>query len=142
MCDLPQCAPQSPQWGGSVAEMAPRPVSGFLRHSPCIAAGVIVFIQLAAGDALAQTGAPAPGCKLTPVGTGTVATIVDGRALVLSDGREVRLAAIEVAPVTDAVGAAARSALEALVAGQAIELRGAGPAAETDRYGRLVAHGF
>ncbi len=144
MCDLPQCAPQSPQWGGSVAEMAPRPVSGFIRHSPCIAAGVIAFIQLAAGDALAQTGAPAlaPGCKLTPVGTGTVATIVDGRALVLSDGREVRLAAIEVAPLTDAVGAAAKGALEALVAGQAIELRRAAPEAETDRYGRLVAHGF
>src|SRR5712691_628398 len=144
MCDLPQCAPQSPQWGGSVAEMAPRSVSGFIRHRPCIAAGVIAFIQLAAGDALAQTATPAlaPGCKLTPVGTGTVATIVDGRALVLSDGREVRLAAIEVAPITDAVGAAAKSALEALVAGQAIELRGAGPAAETDRYGRLVAHGF
>ena len=78
-------------------------------------------------------------CKLTTVATGTVASVVDGRTLVLDDGREVRLAAVEVAPPNESAGAAAKAALEALTAGQTIELRAAGdnPAPETDRYGRL-----
>jgi endonuclease YncB( thermonuclease family) len=89
--------------------------------------------------AMAQT--PAAGtCKLAALGSGTVAGVVDGRTLTFADGREVRLAAIEVAPPADAAGAAAKDALAALVMGQAIELRGAPP--ETDRYGRLFAHAF
>jgi endonuclease YncB( thermonuclease family) len=81
-------------------------------------------------------------CKLTTVATGTVASVVDGRTLVLDDGREVRLAAIEVAPPSEPAGETAKAALEALTAGHAIELRAAGdnPAPETDRYGRLFAH--
>ena len=81
-------------------------------------------------------------CKPTTVATGTVAAVVDGRTIVLDDGREVRLAALEVAPPTEPAGAAAKSALEALVAGQPIDLRAAGPepAAETDRYRRLFGH--
>jgi endonuclease YncB( thermonuclease family) len=81
-------------------------------------------------------------CKLTAVATGTVASVIDGRTLVLDDGREVRLAAIEVAPPTEPAGAPAKSALEALTARQPIELRvsGAEPTAETDRYGRLFGH--
>ena len=52
-----------------------------------------------------------------------------------------RLAAIEVAPPNEPAGAAAKAALEALTAGQPIELRAAGEkgVAETDRYGRLFA---
>ena len=81
-------------------------------------------------------------CKLTTVAKGTVASVIDGRTLVLDDGREVRLAAIEVAPPTEPAGAATKAALEALTAGQSIELRAAGaePRAETDRYGRLFGH--
>src|SRR5262249_4436273 len=69
-------------------------------------------------------------------------SVVDGRTLVLDDGREVRLAAIEVAPPSEPAGAAAKTALEALTAGQPIELRAGGDksAPETDRYGRLLAH--
>jgi endonuclease YncB( thermonuclease family) len=81
-------------------------------------------------------------CKLTAVVAGTVASVIDGRTLVLDDGREVRLAAIEVAPPTESAGAAAKSALEALTARQPVELRvsGAEPTVETDRYGRLFGH--
>jgi endonuclease YncB( thermonuclease family) len=81
-------------------------------------------------------------CKLTTVVTGTVASIVDGRTLMLDDGHEIRLAAIEVVPPTEPAGAAAKAALEALVSGHPVELRTSGPepTAETDRYGRLFGH--
>lgn len=81
-------------------------------------------------------------CKLTTVATGTVATIIDGRTLMLDDGREVRLAAIEAAAANEPGGAAAKAALEALAAGRRIELRASGDKSmpETDRYGRLFGH--
>jgi endonuclease YncB( thermonuclease family) len=116
-------------------------------------AGVIA-VALSAATA-AQGQAPAAGkkpaakkaissseCKLTTVATGTVASVIDGRTLVLDDGREVRVAAIEVAPPGEPAGAAAKSALEALSARQTVELRtsGAEPTAEVDRYGRLFGH--
>jgi endonuclease YncB( thermonuclease family) len=111
--------------------------------------GVVAAALSAAPAAQAQTRAadktpaagkvsPGPDCKLAPVATGTVASVIDGRTLALDDGREVRLAAIEVAPPGEPAGAAAKEALETLIAGQPIELRGA--ALETDRYGRLFAH--
>src|ERR1043166_2090074 len=115
--------------------------------------GIIAAALSAAMPAQAQ--APAAGkkpaaakpvasteCKLTTVTTGTVAVVVDGRTLALDDGREVRLAAIEVAPPSEPAGAAAKAALETLVTGEPIELRAAGaePKAETDRYGRLFGH--
>jgi endonuclease YncB( thermonuclease family) len=109
----------------------------------CIVGALAVALAAPAGIALAQTAASpssSSACKLSTIGSGTVATVVDGHTLVLDDGREVRLAAIEVAPPADAAGAAAKAALEALVGSQAIELRGAGR--ETDRYGRLSAHAF
>ena len=116
--------------------------------------GFLVGVVAAALSAAPAAQAQTPGkkaaakpvasfeCKLTTVATGTVASVVDGRTLVLDDGREVRLAALEVAPPTEPAGAAAKSALEALVAGQPIDLRAAGPepAAETDRYRRLFGH--
>ena len=115
--------------------------------------GVIAAALSAATAAQAQ--APAAGkkpaaakpvssteCKLTTVAKGTVASVIDGRTLVLDDGREVRLAAIEVAPPTESAGAAAKSALEALTVGHIIELRAAGSTstAEIDRYDRLFGH--
>jgi endonuclease YncB( thermonuclease family) len=79
-------------------------------------------------------------CKLTTVATGAVASVVDGRTLVLDDGREVRLAAIEVAAPNEPGGAAAKAALEALAASRRIDLRAAAEKPETDRYGRLFGH--
>jgi endonuclease YncB( thermonuclease family) len=76
-------------------------------------------------------------CRFDLVATGKVATIVDGRDFVFDDGREVRLAAVEV-PSLGSAAAAAKSALEALLAGQTVELRQPAPAA--DRYGRTLAY--
>jgi endonuclease YncB( thermonuclease family) len=88
-----------------------------------------------------------PGCRLTLLASGTVSAVVDGRTLILADGREVRLPGIEVpAPEPSeqrsamAYGIIARDALAALVNGQEVVLRHLHPA--TDRYGRLIAHVF
>ncbi len=77
---------------------------------------------------------------------GTANRVADGRSFVLDDGREVRLAAIEVPPlVTDSGGAPggalAKDGLAALLAGSEIVLRAAEPQ-KTDRYGRIVAYAF
>ena len=72
-------------------------------------------------------------CKLTPTGTVEVAAVRDGRTLLLKDGRELRLAAIEVTEQS-------RAALEALAAGQMLRLEKLGP--DRDRYGRVVAFAF
>jgi endonuclease YncB( thermonuclease family) len=72
---------------------------------------------------------------------GTVTQILDGATLVLESGLNVRLAGIE--PVLAAPGGttrwedAARMALQSLVAGHRVDLRGAATA--PDRYGRVVA---
>ena len=66
------------------------------------------------------------------IGTGKVSAVIDGRTVRLSDGREVRLAGLEV-PERDA----AKAALEALASGREVTLMRLGR--ETDRYGRAVA---
>jgi endonuclease YncB( thermonuclease family) len=81
----------------------------------------------------------APPCWFEPIGSGTVASVNDGRNFVLADGHAVRLAAIE-APAAGPAAAAARNALADLVAGQHVELRQHNRT--TDRYGRTVAHAF
>ena len=105
-------------------------------------------------DALAQdrgagdTGsAAAPVCDGAAIAGGTVNRISDGRGFILADGREVRLAGIEVptlAQPQDAApapgGPAAKAALEALAGGDRVVLRGAD--AGPDRYGRLVAYAY
>ena len=101
--------------------------------APIIAAGLLAGAAL---DARAQ--ATSSRCGSGAVSAGRVATIVDGRSFVLDDGREIRLAALEV-PM-DGAGQAARAALAAMLAGETIELR---PAAATpDRYGRTLAYAF
>jgi endonuclease YncB( thermonuclease family) len=75
----------------------------------------------------------ATACKLTALGTATVAAVLDGGTLMLDDGRELRLAGVEIA-------AGSRDALQALVAGRPLRLERLGP--EQDRYGRLVAFAF
>jgi len=79
-------------------------------------------------DAVAQER-----CPLAALETVNVAAVRDGRTLLLSDGRELRLAAIE-------AGADSRGALQVLIAGRPLRLARLG--AETDRYGRLVAFAF
>ena len=69
-------------------------------------------------------------CKLVATGTATVAEVRDGRTLLLTDGRELRLAAIE----ADDSG---RDTLRSLVDGRAIRLEN--PGADQDRYGRVAA---
>jgi endonuclease YncB( thermonuclease family) len=113
----------------------------------------------AAARAQKTQAPPTPSaCRLEPVGSGVVARVVDGRTFVLADGREVRLAGIEVpeadpavrpeAPATEAAQApplpdrarAAAHALAALVTGEETVLKQARPA--TDRYGRLLADAY
>ena len=91
---------------------------------PALAAG----IMLLASPAAAQNA-----CKLTTLGTGTVAAVRDGGSLLLGDGREVRLAGIE---VTDG----SRSALQQSIGDRPVRLEALSPA--PDRYGRIVAFVF
>jgi endonuclease YncB( thermonuclease family) len=115
--------------------------------APLIVAGLVAG---SVSDACAQTVAPASAtaCRFESIGTGTVTKILDGRSFQLSDGREVRVAAVEVpsAPgladtgARAASGRAAIAALETILAGRSVELRQSGLA--TDRYGRLVAHAY
>jgi endonuclease YncB( thermonuclease family) len=94
------------------------------------------LLGLVIGSALSLAASPAEArqhCTLSPIGTADVAVVLDGRTLQLSDGRVLRLAAIEVAEQS-------RSALHALVAGHTLHLAKLGP--ERDRYGRLVAFAF
>jgi endonuclease YncB( thermonuclease family) len=88
---------------------------------------------------------PLSACRFEVAGTGKVRAITDGRSFILDDGREVRLAAIEV-PLAPAAGQsgpraeaglAARAALESMVASQSVELRQ--NEAGADRYGRTLA---
>ena len=63
------------------------------------------------------TAADASACRSGPAVTGRVAHVIDGRSFVLEDGREVRIAGIEVPPfgpgdASSAAGAAAKDALE------------------------------
>jgi len=98
-------------------------------------------------DAAAQEPtAPAIGCGGETIAHGRAAEIIDGRTFVLGDGREVRLAGIEVPPLplqreqgAAPGGDAARDALKALLSGNEVVLRQAEPQ-KTDRYGRLVAY--
>jgi endonuclease YncB( thermonuclease family) len=78
----------------------------------------------------------------TTSSAGRVDRVIDGRSFVLDDGREIRLAALEVpdAAGTSPAGQASRAALAAMVAGETVTLRSG--AAAPDRYGRTLAHAF
>ncbi len=88
---------------------------------------------------------PSTSCRSEPGGTGKVRAITDGRSFTLADGREVRLAGIEVpllpgpgeAGTGAKAGLAARAALESIIAGRNVELRQNDMPA--DRYGRTTA---
>jgi len=135
-----------------------------------IFAGILAAAVTAAcgcfGPAVAQTAQASPPCGADELARGTVSRIIDGRTFVLDDGREVRLAAIEVPPLSPPQdssqgsgqksdqesdqhsgalpdGSAAKGARDALVAlteGDQVLLRRAEAAA--DRYGRLLAYAY
>jgi endonuclease YncB( thermonuclease family) len=94
-----------------------------------------------------QRPATAVPCGGDEIARGGLSRVIDGRTFVLDDGREVRLAAIEVPPLESgaapggaAAAAAARNALTALLAGAQAVLRRA--EFTSDRYGRIVAYAF
>ena len=104
---------------------------------PMILVGVLVGATL---DARAQD--VASRCGAEPLPPGRVDRVIDGRSFVLDDGREIRLAALEVPPAggDSPAAQAARTALASMLAGETVELRaGAMP---PDRYGRTIAHAF
>jgi endonuclease YncB( thermonuclease family) len=100
--------------------------------------------------ALADEQQPlAEACGGDEIARGMVRKALDGRTLVLDDGREVRLAAIEVPTLAGnlagpqnaaAAPKTAAAALDALAGGDEVVLR----RAETgsDRYGRLLAYAY
>jgi endonuclease YncB( thermonuclease family) len=108
----------------------------------CVIAGLTAgcWVLCGAMPAVADDQASAQrACGGDEIAHGTVSRIIDARTFVLDDGREVRLAAIEVAPLV-APHDAATAALSALAAGDQVVLRRAENGA--DRYGRLVAYGY
>jgi len=72
-------------------------------------------------------------------GAGRVAAVIDARTLRLQDGREVRLAAVEDTLSGLAAKPAQRAALESLVGGRDLILRGS---PNLDRYGRVAGIAF
>ena len=100
-------------------------------------------------SASAQEGPrAAPGCDGETLAQGATGRVLDGRTFALDDGREIRLAGIEVPPLPEPQeksaapgGTAARDALVALLSGAQITLKQA-DAQKTDRHGRLVAYAF
>jgi endonuclease YncB( thermonuclease family) len=125
----------------------------------------VILVTLASGTAAQAQKTLAPptpsACRVEPFGSGVVARVVDGRTFVLADGREVRLAGIEVppeadlsrqpeAPATEGApgeaqpaadrGLAATAALTALVVGHEAVLKHAKPV--TDRYARVLADAY
>jgi len=92
-----------------------------------------------AGAALvvsAGTASAAP-CAFGTQGEGRVTSVIDARSFRLEDGREVRLAGIELAS-SGRPGAERVRALATLLAGRDVRLAGADDA--PDRYGREVAY--
>ncbi len=91
--------------------------------------------------ALEPAAAPTP-CGGDVIARSGVKAVLDGRNIVLDDGRVVHLAAIEVPLLSAPDGTAAKAALAALINGAQVELRQADsrPGLEPDRYGRIVAY--
>ena len=98
-----------------------------------------IYLQACALAILAVIGQSAFACNLAAQGNGRVATIIDGRTLRLEDGREIRLAGLEL-PAALPDRQRAHAALAALTEGQVVSLRSNDDA--PDRYGRQVAFVF
>jgi endonuclease YncB( thermonuclease family) len=108
----------------------------------------IAVIAASLAAAATPAHAQAPGCRLDTLGSGQVREVTDGRTFRLDDGREVRLAGLEVpAPAETAAagpepasatdfGLEAKIALERLILDKSVVLKGASAA---DRHGRVPA---
>jgi micrococcal nuclease len=131
--------------------MSTTPTSSASRSWPAaLVLSLAAFFSLA--TAAAEEAKRPAACRLEPAATtdaGTVTAVIDGRTFVLEDGRELRLAGIEVPapiPASGGDGAplpaahAAKAALEELIAGRTVSLNRFGP--ESDRYGRRLVHAF
>ncbi len=95
-----------------------------------------LFVVLAACPCFAQArDAAVGGCGGQTLGVFAARVATDGRTFRLEDGREVRLAGIEVP-----AGPLAAENLDKLIAGRRVLLKRDNP--DSDRYGRLVAHVF
>jgi endonuclease YncB( thermonuclease family) len=111
------------------------------------AAGLVV-ISASFGTRAQEQSAPASSviaCGGEEVARGTASRVLDGRTFLLGDGREVRLAAIEVPPPSPPEepgaplgGTASKDALTRLLAGVQVVLRRA--EFPSDRYGRIMAY--
>lgn len=99
----------------------------------CWFTGAMLIATLAA----ASTSRAAP-CAFAELGDGHVSDVVDPRSLRLSDGREIRLAGIEVPPSEER--ATATDTLRAVLGDRDVMLRGEDDA--PDRYGRQRAFAF
>jgi endonuclease YncB( thermonuclease family) len=79
-------------------------------------------------------------CRFELLGSGKVLQVVEGRSVVLDDGREVQISGIEIPsarPSGEVPAMPAKATLEAILLDQLVELRG--PQEVIDRYGRTVA---
>ena len=92
-----------------------------------VAAALSIFVS--------ATSAHATACAFEAQDDGHVAEVIDGRSFRLSDGREIRLAGIELIAADDK-----GSALAALINDKDVSLRGADDT--PDRYGRQTAFVF
>ncbi len=112
--------------------------------------GAAVAATFMCSCAAAQDAAGKIVCGGETVAHATVGRIIDGRTFTLTDGRPVRLTAVEVPPLTLPAapqrrdGEAAKAALDALVGGDEVVLRqaDAGLDHNLDRYGRIVAYAY
>ncbi len=121
--------------------------SGTAMRVFAVCATSLSLLTCGSGSAGAEDQQSAPPCGGTEIARGIVDRVSDGRTFTLNDGREVRLAAVEVPqlplPKETAAppgGAAAKDGLNALLKGDEVVLRQAGT--PIDRYGRTVAYAF
>jgi endonuclease YncB( thermonuclease family) len=145
-CKSQISAPVSPYSLASVVHMStPARLhgAGGGQWTSLIVLAVVVMLPKLAGAEQRRPGIAA--CAMPTFATAVAGAAIDGRTFVLDDGREVRLAGLELpagATDPDAPGtphaARARQHLHALVAGRPVML--GGPGGERDRYGRLAAH--
>jgi endonuclease YncB( thermonuclease family) len=108
-------------------------------HIPTISKGLERLTKSALA-VLAVVGAANPACAapcaFEPQGEGRVSAVIDARSFRLEDGRDVRLAGIELV-FPEKPGTAHTQALTAMLAGRDVRLDGADDA--PDRYGRQTA---
>jgi endonuclease YncB( thermonuclease family) len=111
------------------------------RRGDLLAAALAAKLVWGCSGAMAQEQPKSvPVCGGEVIARGVAKGVIDGRTFTLDDGREVRLAAVEVPSLDSGAAPGAKAALDALIGGDDVVLRQADIA--TDRYGRLVAYAY